>query len=243
MKMSGPFHLLPLLCVILFTGFARPASKTSVTGSWMYTKGTETWVLMAADQYCMVTHYDATGKTFFKTFGGFQHVEKGILQLNYRFHSGDKSKTGSIGAFTWNVKNGYVESNLSGETGKWVPAGKANGEMTGVWRITKRKEGDQLREIQLAPRRTLKFLTDDWFQWAAINIETGEFSGTGGGTYTFKNGIYTEQIAFFSRDSSRVGMALQFKDHLEEGHWIHTGLSSKGDPIYEVWSKTRPEER
>lgn len=243
MKVSSPFYLLSLLCMILLTGFSRPAAKTSITGSWKYTKGKDTWVLMAADQYCMIAHYDAGGKTFFKTFGGFQYVERGVLQLNYRFHSGDKSKTGTIGAFVWNAKNGYVESNLSGETGKWIQVGKASGEMTGVWRITKRKEGNELREIQLAPRRTLKFLTDDRFQWAAINIETGEFSGTGGGTYTFRNGVYTENIAFFSRDSSRVGMALQFKDHLEEGHWIHTGLSSKGDPIYEVWSKTTTGER
>ncbi|WP_300598353.1 hypothetical protein [Niabella sp.] len=243
MKINGQFFLLPLFCVILLAGFSKPVAKKSVTGSWKYTRGNETWMLMAADQYCMIAHYDATGKKFFKTFGGFQYLDKGTLQLNYRFHSEDKSKTGTTGAFVWNVKDGYVESNLSGETGKWIPAGTASSERTGVWRITGRKEGNNLREMQLAPRRTLKFLTDDRFQWAAINIETGEFSGTGGGTYTFKNGVYTETIAFFSRDSSRVGMSLQFKDHLEDGHWIHTGLSSKGDPIYEVWSKTAETER
>ncbi|MCF3109329.1 hypothetical protein LL912_11105 [Niabella sp. CC-SYL272] len=243
MHLYCKLRLLNLFCLILFTGFSQPAVKTSVTGSWKYTKGNESWIFMAADQYCMVTHYDASGKKFFKTFGGFQHVEQGVLRLHYRFHSDDKSKTGSTGTFVWNAKNGYIESDLSGELGKWMPAGKAGSAMAGVWRITKRKEGNDLRAIQLAPRRTLKLLTDDRFQWAAINTETGEFSGTGGGTYAFRNGVYTETITFFSRDSSRVGMTLQFKDHLEEGHWIHTGLSSKGDPIYEVWSKTTPDER
>lgn len=233
-----------LLCLALFAGFSPPVAKTPVTGSWQCTKGDETWMLMAADGYCMVAHYGgATGKKFFETFGGFQHLESGKLRLGYRFHSNDKQKTGTSEAFIWKAKNGHVESNLSGEMREWVKVGEANNAMTGIWRITQRKEGDDLRNIQLAPRRTLKFLTNDRFQWAAINIETGEFSGTGGGTYTFENGVYTETIAFFSRDSSRVGMSLQFKDRLEGKNWVHTGLSSKGAPIYEVWSKTSANER
>ncbi|MCH5689221.1 hypothetical protein LWM68_36260 [Niabella sp. W65] len=92
-----------------------------------------------------------------------------------------------------------------------------------------------MADIPLRPRRTLKLLTATRFQWAAINVETGEFSGTGGGTYTFKDGKYTEHIEFFSRDSSRVGMSLTFDGRLEGGNWIHSGKSSKGDPIYEVW--------
>jgi hypothetical protein len=63
--------------------------------------------------------------------------------------------------------------------------------------------------------------------------------GTGGGTYTFKDGKYTENIEFFSRDSSRVGSSLAFDGKLENGDWHHSGLSSKGDPIYEVWSRRR----
>ena len=94
-------------------------------------------------------------------------------------------------------------------------------------------------EMPLRSRRTLKLLTGSYFQWAAINIETGEFSGTGGGRYTFENGKYTEHILFFSRDASRVGMSLSFDDKLEDGDWIHTGLSSKGDPIYEIWSRMK----
>src|SRR5574343_326746 len=82
-----------------------------------------------------------------------------------------------------------------------------------------------------------KLLTGTRFQWFAINIETGEFSGTGGGTYQFINGKYTENIEFFSRDSSRVGASLQFSAKIEEGKWHHSGLSSKGDPIYEIWTR------
>ncbi len=86
---------------------------------------------------------------------------------------------------------------------------------------------------------TVKTLTDTRFQWAAINPETKEFFGTGGGTYTFKNGKYTGNIEFFSRDSSRVGASLFFDGKLNNGQWHHSGLSSKGDSIYEVWSRVK----
>jgi hypothetical protein len=118
---------------------------------------------------------------------------------------------------------------------KRVDDGK--GQLAGNWRITSRKQGETMNEIPLRPRRTLKLLTGTRFQWMAINIESGEFSGTGGGTYTFVNGKYTENIEFFSRDSSRVGVSLTFDGKVENGHWHHSGLSSKGDPIQEIWSK------
>ncbi|MBK8310764.1 MAG: hypothetical protein IPL04_07545 [Chitinophagaceae bacterium] len=57
--------------------------------------------------------------------------------------------------------------------------------------------------------------------------------------YTLKDGKYTETIEFFSRDSSRVGASLSFDYSLKEGVWIHQGLSSKGAPIYEEWSRLK----
>ena len=62
-------------------------------------------------------------------------------------------------------------------------------------------------------------------------------SGTGGGTYTTRDGKYTEIIEFFSRDNSRVGASLTFDFALENGAWRHKGKSSKGEPIDEVWTR------
>ena len=82
----------------------------------------------------------------------------------------------------------------------------------------------------------MKILSDSHFQWIAYNVETKEFFGTGGGTYTAKDGAYTENILFFSRDSSRVGASLGFEFGIVNDEWHHKGLSSKGDPIHEIWS-------
>jgi hypothetical protein len=87
------------------------------------------------------------------------------------------------------------------------------------------------------PRKTFKILSGTRFQWIAMNTSTGEFFGTGGGTYTLKDGKYTENIEFFSRDSSRVGMTLTFDAKVDGSKWEHSGLSSKGDKIKEEWSR------
>jgi hypothetical protein len=54
------------------------------------------------------------------------------------------------------------------------------------------------------------------------------------------NGVYTEVIEFFSRDASRVGAKLEFQGSVRDGDWHHLGLSSRGDPIYEIWSRIAP---
>ena len=63
------------------------------------------------------------------------------------------------------------------------------------------------------------------------------FIATGGGTYTTKNGVYTENIEFFSRDSTRVGMKLKFEYSLKDVNWNHKGFSSRGKSINEIWTK------
>ena len=74
-----------------------------------------------------------------------------------------------------------------------------------------------------------------------------KFIATGGGTYTTLNGIYNENIEFFSRDNSKVGLNLEFdyeiliktddKKLVSQKNWYHKGFSSKGNPINEIWTQ------
>ena len=73
----------------------------------------------------------------------------------------------------------------------------------------------------------MKILSGTRFQWIAYNVDTKEFFGTGGGTYTTVDGKYTENIEFFSRDATRVGASLTFDYSLPDGEWRHQGSSSK----------------
>ena len=82
----------------------------------------------------------------------------------------------------------------------------------------------------------MKLLSGTRFQWIAYDTETKQFKGTGGGTYTTIDGKYTEMIEFFSKDDTKVGATLPFNYSLEKGKWHHSGKSSKGASIYEIWS-------
>ena len=82
----------------------------------------------------------------------------------------------------------------------------------------------------------MKILSGTRFQWIACNTETKQFMGTCGGTYATLNAEYTENIDFFSRDVTKVGLSLSFNYELIDGNWHHSGFSSKGDPINEIWS-------
>lgn len=210
-----------------------------LSGAWHTVEGNVEQSLIIADGYCMLTKYDKTGKKFIHSFGGPLKAAGDQITLTIEFNSSDKSQVGKTVSYGYSIRNNTLSSTIGGTKTEWQRTDNGKGGLSGNWRITQRKQGDQMAEMPLRARRTLKLLTATRFQWAAINIETGEFSGTGGGTYTFANGKYTEHIEFFSRDSSRVGAALTFDGKIENGNWIHSGLSSKGDPIYEVWSRMK----
>jgi hypothetical protein len=176
------------------------------------------------DGYFVEIKFNLTTKAFEYTWGGPFTKEGNKLIVLTHFDSRNKSVVGKSREIPFNIKN--LELIDKGENA-----------LAGNWRMSGRKTSDQISENPLRARRTYKLLTGTRFQWFAINIETGEFSGTGGGTYQFINGKYTENIEFFSRDSSRVGTSLQFSAKIEEGKWHHSGLSSKGDPIYEIWTR------
>jgi hypothetical protein len=112
------------------------------------------------------------------------------------------------------------------------------GKLEGPWLMSARirEEKKQSRDTS-KPRKTMKILSGTRFQWIAYNTETKKFMGTGGGTYTTKDGKYSENIEFFSRDNSKAGLSLKFDYELLDGKWHHKGFSSKGDPIHEIWSK------
>ena len=112
----------------------------------------------------------------------------------------------------------------------------AENDLSGNWVITGRQRNGELNRSTPGDRRTIKILGGDRFQWVAFNSATGEFFGSGGGTYTAQDGKYTENIEFFSRDDSRVGASLEFDYEVKDGEWHHSGKNSKGDPIYEIWS-------
>lgn len=233
--------LLFLFAVLISASFTQEnKNATTLTGAWQLQNQTGNHVLVFMDNYFSFTSYRIDAKQFIQSHGGTISTENGRANAIIEYNSLNKKQVGQKISYPFAVNEGKLIINISGTKENWTKLDNGSGPLAGVWRITERMEDGQLKPIhQTGPRKTLKILTGTRFQWAAINPETKEFSGTGGGTYTFENGKYKENIDFFSRDSSRVGASLDFEDKLENGKWHHTGLSSKGDKIYEVWGKIK----
>lgn len=233
--------IITLLILIVVTAFQPPVNNISLTGAWHYEEDSREETLTFVDGYFVHAAFDKAGKQFLYTWGGPYVVKDDKIEVTVQFNTQQKEKVGETVSIAWSDNNEQLVANVDGKEKTWKQLDKGLGELAGVWRIASRKQANQPVSMPLGPRRTLKILSGSRFQWVAINIQTKEFSGTGGGAYTFKNGKYTENIEFFSRDSSRVGASLTFNGKVHGNEWDHTGLSSKGDPIDEMWKKLNAE--
>lgn len=224
--------------IVLFvsiSGFQRPQS--SVIGAWGLNADGIDHVLVFQDGYFTFSRFDVAGKKFIHTFGGTYSEGGGQLHANIEFDTEFPANVGRHSHFAYSLSGDVLKTTISGGMNDWQRIDDGSGPMAGLWRISGRMNNGVMEEVKPAPRKTLKLLSGTRFQWMAINTETKEFFGTGGGTYTFKDGKYTEHIEFFSRDSSRVGLSLTFDASVQDNVWTHKGRSSKGDPIHEEWSR------
>ena len=232
------FLLLPVIVYSLAFQEKKIPQADRLTGAWLATNSSEEQVLIFMDGYFTHTTYDKAGKKFIQTRGGTYSFSDNQLTVQYEFDTRDKEQVGQTASYKASLHDGKLAANLNGRAQSWIRLDDGSANLAGLWKITARKQDDVLHQIhQTGTRKTVKILTSTRFQWAAIDPGTKSFMGTGGGTYTFKDGKYTENIEFFSRDSSRVGSSLSFDGKLEDGGWHHSGLSSRGEPIYEIWSR------
>ena len=225
-----------ILGIFIFISFT---SQAQLEGAWTTTAGTEELSYIFSGKYFAATRYSVSEKKFIGTWGGTFRVEKGNLIELQEFNTLDPAKIGTETTRISKISKTKWLAEIEGAEKtefKRVDDGKP-GALAGAWLITGRTMNGKASSNRPGARRTMKILSGTRFQWIAYNVDTKEFFGTGGGTYTTVNGKYTENIEFFSRDNSRVGSTLNFEFSIEEGRWRHKGLSSKGEPIDEYWSK------
>lgn len=252
------------LGLLLLVGFTAPHSSTGTEaataaavvqavepeGAWILTSPTRkdkaampnaTAVKIMEDGFFSVAYYDKAKKQFLGTYGGTYKLSDGKITEKYEFNTFDTTAVGKTATGSYTIMNdkmrlkGVKEANAT-EVWEKIEAGQTASPLAGAWRISAREEQDgQMSPMYPGPRKTIKMLSGNRFQWIAFNSETAGFFGTGGGTYTTENGKYTENIEFFSRDSSRVGKQLRFDFDTKDGKWHHSGLSSTGNRINEVW--------
>ncbi|TYP71591.1 membrane or secreted protein [Aquimarina intermedia] len=231
--------LVLLICTCVSYGVT--AQEKEIIGAWETFTTAENGeklrnVAIFAEDYQVSTTYDATTGKSIHSNGGTWKLEGDTMIKKVEFDSDHPEQVGT------EVRLGVViadnEIEIKGSDIQWnrIDHGEP-GKLQGAWLMSGRiREGKtQVRDTS-SPRKTMKILSGTRFQWIAYNTETKQFMGSGGGTYTTVNGEYTENIEFFSRDDSKAGLSLKFNYELINGQWHHSGLSSKGDPILEIWS-------
>ncbi len=228
-----------VLLICSFLSFATKAQ--SPVGAWEANWTSENGdklrsVLIFADEYQVLSTYNATTGKFIHTNGGTWKLEGDTMTEKVEFNTDNAALVGTELRFKVSLTDNSIQ--VIGKDMKFnrIDDGKP-GALQGAWLMSGRViDGKTQSRDTSGPRKTMKILSGTRFQWIAFNTETKQFMGTGGGTYATKDGKYTENIEFFSRDDSRAGHSLKFNYELIDGKWHHSGLSSKGDPIHEVWS-------
>jgi hypothetical protein len=228
--------LLAILCVTSVMTYGQ-APK----GAWKSQEPTgSTSMLIVADNYLSIASFSVGNKYFERAEGGAFTMEGDKMTYTPEFNSADTAKVGIPIVFTVTRNEGILTLKYE-EAMVWMKVDDAaNAPMAGAWHITGRATGGQGELVKIhqeGTRKTLKLLSGTRFHWFAIDPGVKGFYATGGGTYTADNGKYTEKIEFFSKDNNRVGTSLSFNWKLENGRWDHSGKSSDGKPIHEIWEK------
>lgn len=227
-----------IIALAVFCNHSLHGQQT-ITGAWQLKQGTTEQVLIFQDGYFSHTVFDRANKKFISSYGGIYKPGAITVQLTTEFDTRKKDNVGKEKMIAYAIADKELTTDITGFQQKWVRLDEGKDNLAGVWRITGRMVDGKVNPMQRGDRKTLKLLSGTRFQWMAINPATKEFFGTGGGIYSFVNGKYTEHIEFFSRDSTRVGASLTFDGNVKDGVWNHSGKSSKGDPLNELWTKEK----
>lgn len=219
------------LCCFSMLLFAQ--SKVGLHGVYLAKNGQQNELWLFADGYG--SHISYENNTYGSTYGGPVALTEEGIRITIEYNDANPQEVGQ----TKNIKANVKATGLQIGSLNYTKQTAKKQDLDGLWRITGRKQEDKMSTIKRGDRKTIKLLVDGYFQWIAINPAEKGFYGTGGGQYSFANGKYVEHILFFSRDNGRVGAKLDFTGELKNGEWHHSGKSSKGDPIYEIWSRDR----
>ena len=178
-------------CLFIASGFSLSKTQTPLTGAWNAKSASTDHVLIFQDGYFSYSIYDKANRKFIRTWGGTYTESGGQMHANIEFDTETKDNVGGHKHFAASISGTTLKLDMGAGATTWTRIDEGNANLAGNWRITGRMRDGSIQPIQKSPRKTLKILSSTRFQWMAINTETKEFSGTIGGTYTFKDSKYT----------------------------------------------------
>ena len=204
-------------------------------------------IVIFSESHQSISIYESKTGRLVHSNGGTWELKGKTMTEVVEFDTDNPERVGSAVVFDINIDDEFLE--IVGSEMKFSRLDNgAPGDLNGAWLMSARiRDGKKQERDIFRPRKTMKILSGTRFQWIAYNTETKKFMATGGGTYTTLKGKYKENIEFFSRDNSKVGLNLEFdyeiliktddKKLVSQKNWYHKGFSSKGNPINEIWTQ------
>ena len=229
-----------IIFLIIYTLLVTNTNAQSFIGAWERNHNSENGeelksVVIFSDGYQAISTYESKSGKFINSNGGTWELMGDTMTEKVEFDTNNPDRVGS--EVTFKVKITETTMSIVGTDMEFQRIDDGlTGDLKGAWLMAGRvRDGKKQLRNTSGPRKTMKLLSGKRFQWIAYNTESKKFMGTGGGTYTTKNGVYSENIEFFSRDNSKSGIELEFEYEIIDNEWNHKGFSSKGDPLHEIW--------
>jgi hypothetical protein len=229
-----------IIFLIIYTLLVTNTNAQSFIGAWERNHNSENGeelksVVIFSDGYQAISTYESKSGKFIYSNGGTWEINGNTMTEKIEFDTNNPDLVGSEVEFKIEISDSTMSIAGTDMEFQRIDDGLP-GDLQGAWLMAGRvRDGEKQLRNTNRPRKTMKLLSGKRFQWIAYNTETKKFMGTGGGTYTTKNGIYSENIEFFSRDDSKSGINLKFDYEIISYEWNHKGFSSKGDPLHEIW--------
>lgn len=222
--------------------FVTQSNSQDLEGAWSLEEdGVTRWLLMV-DGCFTWTKYATVDGFYQNTVGGTYQNNSDQIIATIEFNPHDSTEVGQTLRWKYDLADDKLSIRLKDDQPFEFTKSKSSdpADLSGAFLFSGRKrDGEITRRDTDQPRKTMKILVGDRFQWIAYHVTDKKFMGTGGGNYASVDGVYTENIEFFSRNQSRVGASLEFNYEVVDGEWHHTGNSSSGKPLYEIWSKRK----
>ena len=229
-----------IIFLIIYTLLVTNTNAQSFIGAWERNHNSENGeelksVVIFSDGYQAISTYESKSGKFINSNGGTWELMGDTMTEKVEFDTNNPDRVGS--EVTFKVKITETTMSIVGTDMEFQRIDDGlPGDLKGAWLMAGRvRDGKKQLRNTSGPRKTMKLLSGKRFQWIAYNTESKKFMGTGGGTYTTKNGVYSEKIEFFSRNNSKSGIELEFEYEIIDNEWNHKGFSSKGDPLHEIW--------
>ncbi len=226
-------------CLLFLFFSALTTFSQSVIGAWERMDKPdlieEKSYMIITDGYVVTTKVESETGSFISTRLERWQLTDNLFKVTLEYDTEYPEAEG--GEYEAEIEIGKKQLVLDGEKWQWIDDG-SKADLSGTWKMVSTKwEGNRIDMGLDHPRRAIKILSGTRFQWIDYDKKSRTFSASAGGTYTFKDGKYSEHFEFFTNQPTWIGDSVSFTCKVENDRWYHVGSLPDEMIVDEIWRK------